>query len=107
MLKDVTALPDVAIQVVRLHHERIDGTGYPLGLAGSDIPLIARMGAICDVYDALTSERAYKSAWSPAAALELMRDATGHFDAHLLDVFERGLGIETEPHTNRDAATAR
>ncbi|MEL6737911.1 MAG: HD-GYP domain-containing protein [Pseudomonadota bacterium] len=106
MLKDVPVVPEAAIQVVRLHHERIDGTGYPMGLAGDDIPLVARMGAICDVYDALTSERAYKSAWSPAAALELMRDAPGHFDAHLLGVFAQGLGMETEPQNSLGTATA-
>jgi HD-GYP domain-containing protein (c-di-GMP phosphodiesterase class II) len=65
----------------------MDGTGYPLGLAGDEIPMIARMGAICDVYDALTSNRAYKAAWTPDKALETMAAAPGHFDAELLKSF--------------------
>ncbi len=87
ILRDVEGLPAVAMEVARLHHEKIDGTGYPLGLAGDEIPMIAKMGAICDVYDALTSNRAYKTAWTPAKALESMAAAPGHFDAALLQSF--------------------
>lgn len=87
ILRDVEGLPAAAMEVARLHHEKIDGTGYPLGLAGEEIPMVARMGAICDVYDALTSNRAYKAAWTPAKALETMAAAPGHFDADLLRSF--------------------
>ncbi|MDX8039085.1 HD domain-containing phosphohydrolase [Pseudomonas aeruginosa] len=55
--------------VALLHHEKVDGSGYPQGLVGENIPLLARMGAICDVYDAVTSERPYKKAWEPAIAI--------------------------------------
>ncbi|SHN49709.1 HDIG domain-containing protein [Erythrobacter sanguineus] len=87
MLQNVSDLPAAAADVARLHHEKIDGSGYPLGLAGEDIPMIARMGAICDVYDALTSNRSYKTASSPAEALAIMYASTGHFDRELLQAF--------------------
>lgn len=75
------------------HHEKMDGSGYPRGLAGTDIPLMARMGAICDVYDALTSERSYKTPWSPPAALSSMSEWKGHFDPQLLRTFIEMVGI--------------
>ncbi len=87
ILQDIPELPAAAITVARLHHEKIDGSGYPLRLAGDEIPTIARMGAICDVYDALTSNRAYKEAWTPARALEEMAGSAGHFDRDLLKAF--------------------
>lgn len=92
ILRDVAGLPAAAIEVARLHHEKIDGSGYPLGLAGDEIPMIARMGAICDVYDALTSNRAYKAAWTPAKALETMSVSEGHFDMALLESFMKCVG---------------
>jgi putative two-component system response regulator len=80
----------MAIDVVRHHHERWDGTGYPDRLAGNDIPLAARMLAVADVYDALRAKRVYKPALSHNAALQVMLDpANGHFDPALLHVFER------------------
>ena len=75
------------------HHEKIDGTGYPDRLAGDDIPLLARMGAICDVYDAVTSARAYKQAWDPAGAMHQMAKWEGHFDKHLFSAFVKSVGI--------------
>lgn len=70
------------------HHERWDGTGYPNGLAGEDIPLYARMLALVDVYDALTSNRAYKEAFSHEKAVEIIRDGRGSlFDPDLVDLF--------------------
>jgi putative nucleotidyltransferase with HDIG domain len=101
MLKDVPNLPEAAARVAHLHHERIDGTGYPLGLAGEEIPLIARMGAICDVYDALTSDRAYKRAWTPAAAMEMMTGSHGHFDGRLLALFAQSIGLEPAAEASR------
>nr|WP_254605997.1 HD domain-containing phosphohydrolase [Deinococcus sp. JMULE3] len=79
-----------AQQVVRSHHERWDGRGYPDGLAGTQTPLLARVFALCDVYDALTSERPYKRAMSHASALAVLRDGRGtQFDPDLLDLFCR------------------
>ena len=75
-----------ALAVVRHHHERMDGSGYPDRLAGDDIPLVARIAAVADVWDALTSDRAYRPAWAPDRALDVMLGARGtHFDAEALD----------------------
>lgn len=92
-LQAVPDLPPAALDVAHLHHEKIDGSGYPLGLSGEQIPRIARMGAICDVYDALTSDRAYKAAWEPVAAIEQMLASDGHFDEALLLAFAESLNL--------------
>ena len=63
--------------VVLAHHERLDGRGYPNGLSGDEVPLDARILSVCDVYDALTSRRVYRDAWSPERALALLHDETG------------------------------
>lgn len=75
------------------HHEKLDGSGYPHGLAGERIGLLARMCAICDVYDAVTSERVYKHAWDPAEALHRMATWQGHFDDGLFQAFVKAIGI--------------
>lgn len=85
--------PDIALELCLRHHEKIDGTGYPDGLAGEALSLAARMGAICDVYDAVTSNRPYKDAWTPCEALTRMSQWAGHFDPALLDRFADSLGI--------------
>jgi response regulator RpfG family c-di-GMP phosphodiesterase len=80
----------MAIDICRHHHERYDGTGYPDRLAGSSIPLAARLVALGDVYDALRSRRVYKPALSHASALQLMTEGSpGHFDPALLPVLTR------------------
>jgi len=80
--------PWPVLPVVRSHHEKWDGTGYPDGLKGEDIPLTARILAVADVYDALTTSRAYRTAWTPAAALEeLQRGAGSHFDPAVVAAF--------------------
>ena len=86
-------VPDAALDVCLHHHEKIDGTGYPHGLTGDDISLAARMGAICDVYDAVTSVRAYKEPWTAGAAITAMDGWTGHFDADLLFRFMNSIGV--------------
>ncbi len=84
------AFLQMAIDIARHHHERYDGTGYPDGLAGTDIPLAARIVAIGDVYDALRSRRPYKPALSHNAALQVILDSPQqHFDPVLLQAFER------------------
>ena len=88
MLADVQFPWDVA-PMVRSHHERWDGQGYPDGLEGENIPLQARILCIADVYDALTTERSYKRAFSQLEALEIMRRETArHFDPDLFERFE-------------------
>ncbi len=73
-------------EIALAHHERFDGTGYPYSLKGVDIPLSARIVAIADVFDALTSVRPYKEAWSIDKALEYIRNESGkHFDPDLVD----------------------
>lgn len=70
------------------HHEKVDGTGYPRGLRGDEIPLEGRIAAIADVFDALTTDRVYRKAFPLPEALSIMRDGRGtHFDAELLDLF--------------------
>ena len=74
--------------IARAHHEKWDGTGYPLGLKGEEIPLVARICAVCDVYDALVSDRPYKAAWPIDQALgELRRLAGRHLDPRLVALF--------------------
>lgn len=82
------ALAPGALLVIRHHHERWDGTGYPDRLAGEVIPLLARIFAVCDVYDALISQRPYKRAWTPEQALaELLAQRGQQFDAAVVDAF--------------------
>ena len=70
------------------HHEKVDGTGYPRGLRGEEIPLEGRIAAIADVIDALTTDRIYRGALSLDEAVSIMRDGRGtHFEANLLDLF--------------------
>ena len=84
------AFLQMAIEIARYHHERYDGTGYPERLAGNDIPLVARLVSICDVYDALRSRRVYKPALSHNAALQVMTDSAGaQFDPALMKVFQQ------------------
>lgn len=75
------------------HHEKIDGSGYPEGLKGDDISLLSRMGAVCDVYDAITSNRAYKPGWDPADSIAQMLSWHGHFDKKVLNAFIKTVGI--------------
>lgn len=72
-------------RAARHHHERWDGTGYPAGLSGEAIPLLARILAVCDVYDALSSPRSYKRAWEPGAVQREFKAQTGsHFDPQIV-----------------------
>ncbi|MBU1610294.1 MAG: HD domain-containing protein, partial [Proteobacteria bacterium] len=80
--------------IAQTHHEKWDGTGYPAGLAGEDIPLFGRICAIADVFDALTSARPYKKAFSNDEALAIMREGRGtHFQPELLDIFLDNLDL--------------
>ncbi|MCX7671825.1 MAG: HD domain-containing protein, partial [Anaerolineae bacterium] len=80
----------MAATVARFHHERFDGNGYPTGLSGTMIPLPARIAALADAYDAITSIRPYKTAQPPAAAREIIRkDSGSHFDPVIVDAFLR------------------
>ncbi len=79
-----------ALDIPMYHHERWDGTGYPHGLKGERIPLAARIFAIIDVWDALTSDRPYRAAWSEDEALQYIREGAGsHFDPEIVELFTR------------------
>ena len=81
-------LLQLAATIALTHHEKLDGTGYPHGLKGDEIPIEGRIAAIADVFDALTSNRVYRKAYSLGEALGIMREGRGtHFDPELLDVF--------------------
>ncbi len=79
----------MARTIALTHHEKWDGSGYPNGLAGEAIPLEGRLVAIADVFDALTSVRPYKTAWTPQQAMEMLKEQSGtHFDPELVEHFE-------------------
>jgi HD-GYP domain-containing protein (c-di-GMP phosphodiesterase class II) len=84
----------VVLDVCLHHHEKIDGTGYPERLGGDGVSLMARMGAVCDIYDAITSNRPYKPGWDPAESLKRMAEwVGGHLDSRVFQAFVRSLGI--------------
>ena len=83
-----------ALDVCLHHHEKTDGSGYPKGFKDAEISRFAKMGAVCDVYDAITSNRPYKAGWDPAESLRKMAEWTqGHFDPKIFQAFVRSLGI--------------
>jgi HD-GYP domain-containing protein (c-di-GMP phosphodiesterase class II) len=82
-----------AMDVCLHHHERMDGRGYPHRLPGDQLSTLARMGAVCDVYDAITSNRPYKAGWDPAHSIAQMASWKGHFDEAVFRHFVRSLGI--------------
>ena len=84
----------ITLEVCLHHHEKMDGSGYPGKFRGDDIGLFAKMGAVCDVYDAITSNRPYKSGWDPAESLRKMAEWGGsHFDPTVFQAFVKSLGI--------------
>jgi putative two-component system response regulator len=88
--KSAAPLLRMAATIAHCHHEKWDGSGYPQGLAGEDIPDMARIVAIADVFDALTTPRPYKEAWPMARVMETLRAGSGvHFEPRLLDHFVR------------------
>jgi cyclic di-GMP phosphodiesterase len=95
-----------ALDVVYAHHERLDGSGYPDGISGEEIPITARVTTIADIYDALTTARTYRPALKRVDALEIMATEVrrGWWDARLFDVF-RGL-LERIPEDDRGVANA-
>jgi putative nucleotidyltransferase with HDIG domain len=88
-------MPDIVLDVCLNHHERIDGKGYPRRLSRGEVSFHARLAAICDVYDAITSVRPYKAAWSAKEALTWMLANEGHFDRRLLKKFALCLSVAT------------
>ena len=94
MLKEGAQVSAPVLDACLHHHEKMDGTGYPDRLAGEKISLIARMAAVCDVYDAVTSDRPYKRGWDPSESLRRMTEWTGgHFDTRVFQAFVKTIGI--------------
>jgi HD-GYP domain-containing protein (c-di-GMP phosphodiesterase class II) len=88
------SVSDIALEVAHHHHERADGSGYPDNIVGDNISLYARMAAVCDVYDATTSNRPYKDAWPPAYALRKMAEwSRSQYDTRIFHAFVRTVGI--------------
>ncbi|WP_337268505.1 HD-GYP domain-containing protein [Oryzifoliimicrobium ureilyticus] len=87
LLSTVEGVNQTVLDICLYHHEKFDGTGYPERLRGEAIPYYARMAAVCDVYEALTSARSYKLPWSQAEAVNLMERSAGHFDPKILKQF--------------------
>lgn len=94
ILMDNPLVSPMVLDVVLHHHEKVDGSGYPHKLSGDTISLFAKMGAVCDVYDAITSNRPYKKGWSPAESIRKMAEwSKGHFDEAVFQAFVKTVGI--------------
>ena len=84
---------EVTLDVCLHHHEKINGTGYPKKLKTDEISIFAKMGAVCDVYDAVTSARPYKDGWEPGVSLQRMAQWKDHFDDRVFKAFVKSVGI--------------
>ncbi len=93
LLLEGKGVSDVVKDVCLHHHEKVDGSGYPKGLDSTTMSLFAKMGAVCDVYDAVTSNRPYKAGWDPAESIKRMAEWKGHFDPVVFQAFVKSLGI--------------
>ena len=95
LLRDSPAVSAAVLDVCLHHHERPDGNGYPEGLGGDQLSLVAKMGSICDVYDAITSNRPYKIGWDPSESIVRMSEwsRNGQFDPAVFLGFMRSLGV--------------
>ena len=95
LLTESKKVSDIVLDVCLHHHEKIDGSGYPDKLTGDQISLYAKMGAVCDVYDAITSNRPYKTGWDPAESIRRMTgwSRKGHFDDLVFQAFIKSIGI--------------
>lgn len=93
ILQQIEGIGEAALDVSLHHHEKIDGTGYPFNLKSDSISIMAKMGAVCDVYDAITSNRPYKAGWDPARSIRHMAASAGHFDPITMEAFVKAIGI--------------
>ncbi|MDR9839595.1 HD-GYP domain-containing protein [Herbaspirillum huttiense] len=93
ILKQIEGIGEAALDVSLHHHEKIDGSGYPFNLKADSISIMAKMGAVCDVYDAITSNRPYKAGWDPARSIRHMAASAGHFDPITMEAFVKAIGI--------------
>jgi HD-GYP domain-containing protein (c-di-GMP phosphodiesterase class II) len=97
LLDELGGFSEPVRRLVRDHHERLDGKGYPNGLSEDEIELDTRILTVCDVYDALITTRVYREAWSVDRALALLRDEIGGgFDPHCVEMLEKVLAREQQ-----------
>lgn len=93
MLVQASITDSVTLDVCLHHHEKVNGSGYPHKLKADEISLFAKMGAVCDVYDAITSNRPYKAGWEPGVSLQRMAQWADHFDDVVFKAFVKSVGI--------------
>ena len=93
LLLEGEGVSEIMKDVCLHHHEKVDGSGYPERQNGETMSLFAKMGAVCDVYDAVTSNRPYKAGWDPAESIKRMAEWQGHFDPAVFQAFVKSLGI--------------
>jgi putative nucleotidyltransferase with HDIG domain len=107
LLKELGGFSDAVRELVRSHHERLDGKGYPRGVAANQIELDARILTVCDVYDALVSQRVYRAAWSHHEAMRILRDETDSaFDSACVAALEKVVAERPEALPRLAAAYA-
>ncbi len=93
LLIQASIIDEVTLDVCLHHHEKMNGTGYPHKLKSEEISIFAKMAAVCDVYDAVTSNRPYKEGWEPGISLQRMAQWTEHFDDRVFKAFVKSVGI--------------
>ncbi|MDP2231875.1 HD-GYP domain-containing protein [Methylotenera sp.] len=93
LLLQANIVDEVVLDVCLHHHEKVNGKGYPHQLKADEISIFAKMGAVCDVYDAITSNRPYKEGWEPGISLQRMAQWSDHFDDRVFKAFVKSVGI--------------
>lgn len=94
MLAEAGTAGEAVMNACLHHHEKVDGSGYPHGLKNDELSMLSKMTAVCDVYDAITSNRPYKRGWDPAESLRKMAEwSEGHFDPQVFQAFVKSIGI--------------
>jgi putative nucleotidyltransferase with HDIG domain len=95
LLEELGGFPAAVRNLVSDHHERLDGSGYPRGLTADQMSIETRILAVCDVYDALVSDRVYRAAWSPERALALLQEESAAYDQTVVAALQRVLAGAT------------
>lgn len=93
LLNTCSNISEETLDVCLHHHEKFDGTGYPSQLKSDEISIITKMATVCDIYDAITSDRPYKKGWEPTVSIKNMSQWTGHFDPTVFRAFVSSIGI--------------
>jgi putative nucleotidyltransferase with HDIG domain len=96
LLDELGGFPEDVRGLVSDHHERLDGSGYPHGLTAEQMNVETRILAVCDVYDALVSDRVYRAAWSPERAFGLLEEEAHAYDQHVVAALKRVVGTDVE-----------